>query len=73
MVDIKKLRACMVLAGHDGKTLTAACQENGYKISYNTVSAKLSGKSPITCDDAEIFCTVLEIHDPAERAAIFLA
>ena len=73
MVDVKKLKARMVLAGHDRKTLTAACNEKGYKISYNTITAKFNQKSPITCDDAEMLCAVLEIHDPAEKAAIFLA
>jgi hypothetical protein len=63
----------MVLAGHDRKTLTAACNEKGYKISYNTMVAKFNKTSPITCDDAEMFCAVLEVQDPAERAAIFLA
>lgn len=73
MVDVKKLKARMVLAGHDRKTLTAACNEKGYKISYNTMTAKFSKRSPITCDDAEMLCVVLDIHDPAEKAAIFLA
>ena len=73
MVDVKKLKARMVLAGHDRKTLTAECNKKGYKISYNTMVAKINESSPITCDDAEMFCVVLDINDPAEKAAIFLA
>lgn len=73
MVDINRLKARMVLAGYDQKTLTSACREKGYKTSYNTINAKFNEKSPITCDDAEMFCDVLDIHEPAERAGIFLA
>lgn len=73
MVDINRLKARMVLAGYNQKTLTAACKEKGYKTSYNTINAKFNEESPITCDDAEMFCDVLEIHEPAERAGIFLA
>lgn len=73
MVDINRLKARMVLAGHDQKTLTAACKAKGYKTSYNTINAKFNKNSPITCDDAEMFCDVLEIYEPAEKAGIFLA
>lgn len=73
MVDINRLKARMVLAGYNQKTLTAACKEKGYKTSYNTINAKFNEESPITCDDAEMFCDVLEIFEPAERAGIFLA
>lgn len=73
MVDINRLKARMVLAGFDQKSLTTACKEKGYKTSYNTINAKFNNNSPITCDDAEMFCDVLEIHDPAEKAGIFLA
>ena len=72
MVDINRLKARMVLAGHDRKTLTVACNKKGYKISYNTMVAKFNESSPITCDDAGMFCDVLEIREPAEKAAIFL-
>ena len=73
MVDINRLMARMVLAGHNQKTLTDACRKKGYKTSYNTINAKFNKNSPITCDDAEMFCDVLEIHEPAEKAGIFLA
>ena len=73
MVDINKLKARMVLMGHDQQSLTAACKEKGYKASYNTINRKFNGLSPWTCDDADMMCDVLEIIDPAERANIFLA
>lgn len=73
MVDIAKLKARMVLAGYNQRTLTEACRKKGYKTSENTISAKFNLRSPITCDDADMFCDVLEIHAPAEKADIFLA
>lgn len=73
MVDINKLKSRMVLAGFNQQTLTAACQKKGYKISKNTLSAKFNNRSPWTCDDADMFCDVLKINDPAEKAEIFLA
>lgn len=73
MVNINRLMAQMVLAGHDQKTLTAACNKKGYKISYNTMNAKFNKRSAITCDDAEMFCDVLGITEPAEKVGIFLA
>lgn len=72
MVDINRLKARMVLVGHDQKSLHRACVEKGYKISYNTINAKFNNNSAITCYDAEMFCDVLEIHEPAEKAGIFL-
>lgn len=73
MVDINKLKACMALKGYNQRKLTTACINKGYKISQNTVSAKFTGRSPWTIDDADMVIDVLEIHDPAEKAAIFLA
>ena len=73
MVDINRLKARMVLAGHNQKSLTTACISKGYEIGKNAINLKLNGRSPWTCDDADMLCDVLEIHDPAEKAAIFLA
>lgn len=72
MVDIAKLKSHMVLRGYNQQTLTAACKEKGYKIGYNTISAKLNNRSPWTCDDANMMCDVLDIKDPATKADIFL-
>ena len=73
MVDVNKLKSRMVLKGYNQRTLTAACREKGYKISENTMYAKFNGRSPLLCDDADMFCDVLEINDPYEKAEIFLA
>lgn len=73
MVDINKLKARMVLMGYNQRTFTKACREKGYQISENTVNAKFTRKSPWTIDDADMACDVLEIHEPAEKVAIFLA
>ena len=73
MVDIVKLKARMVLLGYNQLTLTEACREKGYKISKNTMNAKFNKRSPLTCDDAEMFCDVLKITDPVEKVEIFLS
>ena len=73
MVDINKLKARMALAGHNQQTLVAACKEKGYKISENTISAKINKRSKWTTDDADMLCDVLGIREPAEKAGIFLA
>ena len=73
MVDVNKLKARMVLAGYNQRTLTAACIEKGYDIGKNAINAKLNGGSRWMCDDEDMLCDVLNIHDPAEKAAIFLA
>ena len=72
MVDLNKLKARMVLAGYNQQTLTSACREKGYKLGKNTLNAKFNGRSPWTCDDADMLCDVLEISDYAERGEIFL-
>lgn len=73
MVDITKLKARMVLAGYNQRTLTEECRKRNYKTSENTISAKFNGRSPWTCDDADMLCDVLNIQDPVEKADIFLA
>lgn len=73
MVDILKLKARMVLAGYNQRTLTEECKKRGYKTSENTMNAKFNNRSPWTCDDVDMVCDVLEIRDAAEKADIFLA
>lgn len=73
MVDINKLKSRMVLAGYNQQTFTTECKKKGYKISKNTINAKFNNRSPWTCDDVDMFCDVLRISDPAEKAEIFLA
>jgi hypothetical protein len=73
MVDVKKLRARMVLMGHTQKTLVAEMTTRGVKTTENTFSSKMNGKSQFDCSDADVLCDILDIVNPAERAEIFLA
>lgn len=73
MVDVKKLRARMVLMGHTQKTLVAEMTARGVKTSENTFSSKMNGKSQFDCTDADVLCDILDLVKPAERAEIFLA
>lgn len=72
MVDILKLRSRMALKGHNQKTLVAEINARGKKMTENTFSSKMNGKSQFDCDDADIICEVLEIDAPEEKAEIFL-
>ena len=72
MVDTKRIRARMVLAGYNQRTLARACKEKGYKTSENTINAKLNNRSPWTCEDVDMLCDVLAINDPLEKVEIFL-
>ena len=73
MVDIRKLRAWMALRGHDQKSLVAEIKARGKKMSENTLSAKMKGKSKFNCDDADIICEVLGVENDEDKAEIFLA
>lgn len=73
MVDINKLRSRMVLMGYTQKSLVAEMNERGVKISENTFSSKMNGRSQFDCDDADAICDILELDHPADRADIFLA
>lgn len=73
MVDVNKLRSRMVLKGYTQKSLVAEMNYRGQKITENTFSSKLSGKSKFNCSDADVICKILEIEHPTEKAEIFLA
>ena len=73
MVDVKQLRARMVLMGYTQKTLVDEMNARGVKTSENTFSSKMNGKSQFDCVDADVICEILEVEAPAEKAAIFLA
>lgn len=72
MVDVNKIRAQMALKGYTQKSLVAEMKERGIKISENTFSSKMNGKSQFDCEDADVICDIFNIEDPAERADIFL-
>ena len=73
MVDIQKLRSRMVLKDYSQKMLVAEINARGYKISENTFSSKMTGKSSFDCDLADVICDVLEVEEPKEKSEIFLA
>ena len=73
MVDVNRLRSRMVLMGYTQKSLVAEMNERGVKTTENTFSSKMTGKSQFDCEDADVICDILEVHDPAEKAVIFLA
>lgn len=73
MVDVKQLRARMVLMGYTQKTLADEMTARGVKTSENTLSSKMNRKSQFDCVDADVICEILEVEAPAEKAAIFLA
>ena len=73
MVDVRKLRARMALRGYTQKDVVSDLNAKGVKISENTFSAKMLGRSQFDCDIVDVICDILKIHDPAEKAEIFLA
>lgn len=73
MVDIQKLRSHMVLKGFNQRTMVAEINARGTKISENTFSSKMIGKSSFDCDLVDVICEILEIEEPAQKAEIFLA
>lgn len=72
MVNVRKLRARMVLMGYNQKRLVEELNNRGIKISENTFSAKVNGK-PFDTTLVDGICDILEIEAPAEKAEIFLA
>ena len=72
MVDVRKLRARMVLKGYNQKQLVEELNARGVKINENTLSSKMNGK-PFDTDLVDGICDILEIEEPAEKAEIFLA
>ncbi len=73
MVDVNKLRSIMALRGYKQNTLVKEMKARGYKISENTLSAKMTGRAKFDTDDADIICEILGVEDQAEKADIFLA
>ena len=73
MVDVNKLRSQMVLMGHTQKSLASEMTARGVKTSEKTLSSKMNRKSQFDCTDADVICEILNLDNPAEKAAIFLA
>lgn len=66
-MNLRKLNAKFIEAG---VTKEKVAKELG--ISVQALYKKLSGKTKISMDDAEVFCTVLNIVDNKEKCEIFL-
>ena len=73
MVNVTKLKACMVLVGYNQRSLVAELRSRGIQISENTFSAKMTGRSEFNVEDALAICEVLGIEKPEDKADIFLA
>lgn len=73
MVDAKKLKSRMVLMGHTQKSLVTEINARGFKISENTFSSKMQGRSQFNCDMVDVICDILNVTNLAEKAEIFLA
>ena len=73
MVDIRKLRSRMVLKGFNQKQLVGEMNTRGVKITENTLSSMMNGKSSFDCDTVDVICDILEVVEPADKAEIFLA
>lgn len=73
VVDVKKLKAQMVLKGYSQKSLVAEMNDRGVKISVNTLSSKMQNPRKFNCEDADVICDILELKSSAEKSDIFLA
>lgn len=73
MVNVQKLRSRMILSGYTQKSLVAEINARGVKISENTFSSKMTGKSSFDCDLVDVICDILAVEVPVEKAEIFLA
>lgn len=67
MINALKLKAAMIEAGYTQQTLAEKL-----KISPNTLSSKMTGKSNFDIEEATQICAILGIKNAAQKAAIFL-
>lgn len=63
-----KLKGKIAEAGYSQRSLA---EKLG--ISKNTLNAKVLGKTPFNTLEIEKICKALGIHDPVEKASIFLS
>lgn len=66
-MNMSKLKGKIAESGIKKKDLAEQ-----FGLSVQAINKKLSGKTKISTDDAEKFCTLLHIDDLSERAEIFL-
>ncbi len=67
MINALKLKAAIVEAGYTQQSLAEKL-----KMSPNTLSFKMTGKSNFDIEEATKICEILGISDGAQKAAIFL-
>lgn len=67
-MNVLKFKAAMVAAGYTQRSLAKASG-----ISENALSAKLTGKSRMYCDEAEICCKLFNLKTAEEKEEIFLS
>ncbi len=67
LINTLKLRAAIIEAGYTQQTLAEKL-----KMSPNTLSFKITGKSNFDIEEATRICDLLGIKDGAQKAAIFL-
>lgn len=67
MVNTNLLRAKMVANGYTQLSLAAKM-----KMSKNTLSAKITGKTAFSIDEAIALCDILHIEQDSEKCEIFL-
>ncbi len=66
------LKGKIVAAGYSQSSLATAMCESGFKMSKNTLSKKINGRSPFDTDEVICLCDLLGICDNNEKALIFL-
>ncbi len=67
LINTLKLKAAIVEAGYTQQTLAQKL-----KMSPNTLSFKITGKTNFDIEEATQICEILGISDGAKKAAIFL-
>lgn len=67
VINALKLKAAIVEAGYTQQSLAEKL-----KMSPNTLSFKISGKSTFDIEEATKICSILGIEDGEKKAAIFL-
>lgn len=67
-MQANRLKGKIIEAGFSQQALAAQL-----RMSKNTLSNKINGKTPFNLDEAKNICDILGIHDDAEKAQIFLA
>ena len=67
MINTLKLKAAIVEVGYTQQTLAQKL-----KMSPNTLSFKITGKTNFDIEEATQICEILGISDGAKKAAIFL-